>query len=218
MDKLGLSVDEVLSTTRAVRKRLDFDRPVETEVINECIEAAIQSPTGSNSQAWQWLVVTDADKRAAIADLYKQGWAQYMNMEGNVETAYAGDDASRVAQQARVQSSAEYLAENFEKVPVMLIPCLPGRLDGMPAIVSASMLGSILPGAWSFMLAARERGLGTAWTTIHLMFEEQAAEILEVPYAEVQQCALITAGYSLGTDFKPATRPPLDTVVRWNSW
>lgn len=215
---LGLTVDEVLHTTRAVRKRLDFDRPVEREVIDECLAAAVQSPTGSNSQAWQWLVVTDPAKRQGLADLYKAGWDLYTNMEGNVDTAYKGADADRLAQQDRVMSSAEYLAENFAKVPVMLIPCLPGRLDGLPNMAAASTYGSILPGVWSFMLAARERGLGSAWTTIHLMQEEAAAEILEIPYAEVTQCALITVGYTKGTDFKPAKRPPMDTVVHWDTW
>lgn len=216
--KLGLTVDEVLHTTRAVRKRLDFDRPVEREVIIECLEAAVQSPTGSNSQGWQWLVVTDADKRKALADIYREGWAIYTNMPGNAATAYTGSDTDRIAQQERVTSSAEYLAENFEKVPVMLIPCLPMRLDGVPSIMSSSALGSILPGVWSFMLAARERGLGTAWTTIHLMQEEKAAKVLGIPYESVQQCALITVGYSKGTDFKPAKRPPIDTVLHWDTW
>ena len=117
--KLNLSVDEVLSTTRAVRKRLDFEKPVEPEIIKECLEAAIQSPTGSNSQSWQWLVVTDPEQRTALADLYKQGWDLYGQLEGNVQTAYKGDDEERIAQQNRVQSSAAYLAENFEKVPVL---------------------------------------------------------------------------------------------------
>ena len=216
--KLNLSVDEVLATTRAVRKRLDFEKPVEPEIIKECLEAAIQSPTGSNAQSWQWLVVTDPEQRAALADLYKQGWDLYAQMEGNVQTAYKGGDEERIAQQNRVQSSAAYLAENFEKVPVMMIPILPGRYEGLPSVASAAMLGSILPGAWSFMLAARERGLGTAWTTIHLMFEEQAAEILGIDYQSYTQCALITCGYSKGTDFKPAKRPPLETVLHWDRW
>ena len=216
--KLNLSVDEVLATTRAVRKRLDFEKPVEPEIIKECLEAAIQSPTGSNSQSWQWLVVTDPEQRAALADLYKQGWDLYAQMEGNVQTAYKGGDEERIAQQSRVQSSAAYLAENFEKVPVMMIPILPGRYEGLPSVASAAMLGSILPGAWSFMLAARERGLGTAWTTIHLMFEEQAAEVLGIDYQSYTQCALITCGYSKGTDFKPAKRPPLETVLHWDRW
>lgn len=216
--KLNLSVDEVLATTRAVRKRLDFDKPVEPEIIKECLEAAIQSPTGSNSQSWQWLVVTDPDQRAALAALYRQGWELYTQMEGNVETAYKGLDEDRVSQQNRVLDSATYLAQNFEKVPVMMIPILPGRFEGLPSMASAAMLGSILPGAWSFMLAARERGLGTAWTTIHLMFEEQAAEVLGIDYQSYTQCALITCGYSKGTDFKPAKRPPLETVLHWDRW
>ena len=216
--KLNLSVDEVLATTRAVRKRLDFDKPVEPEVIKECLEAALQSPTGSNSQSWQWLVVTDPDQRAALAKLYQQGWELYTQMEGNVQTAYKGVDEDRISQQSRVLDSATYLAQNFEKVPVMMIPILPGRFEGLPSMASAAMLGSILPGAWSFMLAARERGLGTAWTTIHLMFEEQAAEILGIDYQSYTQCALITCGYSKGTTFKPAKRPPLETVLHWDRW
>ena len=216
--KLNLSVDEVLATTRAVRKRLDFDKPVEPEVIKECLEAALQSPTGSNSQSWQWLVVTDSDQRAALAKLYQQGWELYSQMEGNVQTAYKGVDEDRISQQSRVLDSATYLAKNFEKVPVMMIPILPGRFEGLPSMASAAMLGSILPGAWSFMLAARERGLGTAWTTIHLMFEEQAAEVLGIDYQSYTQCALITCGYSKGTNFKPAKRPPLETVLHWDRW
>ena len=136
--KLNLSVDEVLATTRAVRKRLDFEKPVEPEIIKECLEAAIQSPTGSNSQSWQWLVVTDPEQRAALADLYKQGWELYSQMEGNVQTAYKGDEDARIAQQNRVQDSAAYLAENFEKVPVMMIPILPGRYEGLPSVASAA--------------------------------------------------------------------------------
>ena len=149
--KLNLSVDEVLATTRAVRKRLDFEKSVEPEIIKECLEAAIQSPTGSNSQSWQWLVVTDTEQRAALADLYKQGWELYSQMEGNVQTAYKGDEDARIAQQNRVQDSAAYLAENFEKVPVMMIPILPGRFEGLPSVASAAKLGSILPGARSIM-------------------------------------------------------------------
>lgn len=218
MTRLNLSADELLTTTRAVRKRMDFDAPVDPTLVRECLEIALQSPTGSNMQAWQWLVVTDADKRDALADLYKQGWEMYVGMEGSVSSAYKGADADRIAQQDRVLDSATYMAENFHRIPVMLIPILPGRLDGLPNMAAASMYGSILPGAWSFMLAARERGLGTSWTTIHLMFEQQAAEILGIPYEEFTQCALIACGQAIGTEFKPAKRPPLDTVLHWDSW
>src|SRR5438105_907760 len=148
--KLNLTADEVLSTTRAVRKRLDFDRPVELDVIKECLEYAVQAPTGSNMQGWQWLVVTDQAQKDGLAALYRKGWAQYTQMAG----AATNIDTGNADQQARVVDSATYMAENFEKSPAMLIPCLPGRLDGLPNMAATSMYGSILPGAWSFMLAA----------------------------------------------------------------
>jgi nitroreductase len=219
MSNLNLSADEVLSTTRAVRKRLDFDRPVEESVLRECLELAMQAPTGSNAQQWQWVVVTDADKRAALADLYRQAWAAYELMEGwNAATIYQGDDKARLAQQDRVMTSARYLAERMADVPVMVVPCLGTKLESAPNLAAASLYGSIIPAAWSFMLAARERGLGTSWTTLHLMFEQQAADVLGIPFEEVTQVALITVGYTKGTDFKPARREPLDTVVHWNGW
>ena len=216
--KLGLSVDDVLATTRAVRKRLDFDKPVEPEVVKECLEAALQSPTGSNSQSWQWMVVTDQERRNALAEIYRKGWDLYAYLVGYGATAYQGDDVSRLAHLERVSSSGQYLADNFEKVPVMLIPILRGRLVGLPSLAATSMLGSILPGAWSFMLAARERGLGTALTTIHLMHEQEAAEVLGIDYDNYTQCALVTCGYSQGTDFKPANRPPVESVLHWDTW
>ena len=219
MTKLNLSVDEVLATTRAVRKRLDFERPVEESVLRECLELAVQAPTGSNAQGWQWVVVTDAGKKKALGDLYFKAWEVYEQMEGvNAATVYQGPDEGRVAQQQRVMTSARYLAERMGEVPAMLVPCLPGRLDGGPNLMGASLYGSILPGVWSFMLAARERGLGTSWTTLHLMFEQQAAEVLGIPYDEVTQVALIAIGYAKGTDFKPARREPIDSVLHWNEW
>jgi nitroreductase len=218
MTKLNLSADEVLSTTRAVRKRLDFDRPVEDEVLRECLELALQSPTGSNAQSWQWVVVTDAEKKRALGQLYSRAWEMYRGMDRNAGNVYTGPDEQRAAQQDRVMDSAQYLADRMGEVPAMLIPCLPGRMDGAPNIMAASMYGSILPGVWSFMLAARERGLGTAFTTLHLVHEEEAAKILDIPYAEVTQVALITVGYTKGTEFKPAVRAPLDEVLHWNGW
>lgn len=212
--KLNLTADEVLTSTRAVRKRLDFDRPVPMEVITECLEQAVQAPTGSNRQGWEWLVVTDEAKRAGLADLYRKGFAEYRAMGVSAHNT----DVKDAAQQERVVDSAEYLAENFHRVPVMLIPCMPGRLDNLPNMAATSTYGSIHPATWSFMLAARERGLGTAWTTIHLMREREAAEILGIPYDEYSQTALITIGYSIGTDFKLAARPPVQTVMHVDTW
>lgn len=216
---LNLSADEVLTTTRAVRKRLDFDRPVEDEVIRECLEIALQSPSGSNAQSWLFLVVTDEAKRVALADLYRQSFDSiYRESDLAASVAYGGDDPARIATQDRVMDSASYMADNFHRAPVMVIPCLPMKIDGAANMMASSMLGSILPATWSFMLAARERGLGTSWTTLHLVFEKQAAEILGIPFEEVSQVALIPVAYTKGTDFKPAQREPVESVTYWNTW
>ena len=212
---LNLTADEVLSSTRAVRKRLDLERPVEREIINECLELAVQAPSGSNAQGWHFVIVDDAGQRAALAALYKQAFDLYIN---SPFSGYTGDDPDRAQTQERVKSSAVYLAEVLDQVPVHVVPCITGRPDNLPNFGASGILGSILPAAWSFMLAARERGLGTAWTTLHLMFEEQAAEILGIPFAEVAQVALIPLAYSIGTDFKPAPRSDLSAITHWNSW
>jgi nitroreductase len=162
--KLNLSADDVLATTRAVRKRLDFDRPVEREVIEECLQLALQAPTGSNRQGWQWIFVTDPEKKRALADIYAANFVQYRNVAA--ANPFPECDL-RAEQSSGITSSAEYLTENFHRVPVMMIPCIEGQLDRAPTFAAASVWGSILPAVWSFMLAARERGLGTAWTTIH---------------------------------------------------
>ena len=210
---LPLSADDVLTTTRSVRKRMDFTRPVEREVLEECLRIAQQAPTGSNRQGWQFVVVTDAEKRRAIADLYRKGWERYRS---GGATTY--DDPTRTATQARVSDSAQYLADHFHEAPVFVIPCIMGRTDGQPANAQSSVFGSILPAAWSFMLAARARGLGTCWTTIHLMHEKETAAVLGIPYDQVMQVALIPVAYTKGTDFKPAPREPLATMVHWENW
>lgn len=214
--RLNLSADEVLSTTRAVRKRLDFDRPVEREIVEECLELAIQAPTGSNTQGWQWIFVTDPAKKKALADIYARNFAVYRQL--GAANPMPTDDP-RVAQQARVLSSADFLTENFHRVPVMMIPCISGKLDRLPAFAAASTWGSLLPAVWSFMLAARERGLGTAWTTIHLMNggDAEAAELLGIP-DDVTQAGLFPIAYTVGTDFKPAKRLPLEPIMHWDQW
>ena len=213
--ELNLSADEVLATTRAVRKRLDFDRPVSREVIEECLQLALQAPTGSNSQGWQWLFVTDPAKKKALADIYAKNFEIYRSMGG---PGLAEGDP-RAEQQVRVVDSAQYLADNFHRVPVMMIPCIAGNLEGVPSFVGASLWGSILPAVWSFMLAARERSLGTAWTTIHLMNggEKEAAELLGIPDG-ITQAGLFPVAYTIGTDFKPATRLPLEPITHWEQW
>lgn len=210
-----MTADEVLSTTRSVRKRLDLTRPVERSLLEECLSLAQQAPTGGNRQGWGFVVVTDPAKRLALAELYREGWRAYR--------ASPSGDVSRAPENAqatlgRVLDSADYLAEHLHEVPVHVLPVIRGRTDNQPAARQAGTWGSILPAAWSFMLAARSRGLGTVWTTIHLAFEEEAAAILGIPYAEIMQAALIPVAHTIGTDFKPAPRMPLDDIVHWDRW
>lgn len=215
---IELGVDELLTTTRAVRKRLDLSRDVDPALLRDCTEIAMQAPTSSNMQDWHFLFVTDADQRAAIAELYRAAFAKYRQSAG-----YAGrvgaDDPNRTEVQGRVASSAEHLAEHLHEVPVFFIPLVRRRArpDGRQ-ISLASLYGSILPAAWSFMLAARSRGLGTAWTTLHLMHEERAAEILDIPYAEVTQAALIPVAHYTGETFGTARRIPIDDVTSFERY
>ena len=217
-ERLGLSVHDVLTTTRSVRRRLDLDRPVDDELIKECLEYAVQAPTGSNRQGWRFVVVTDPEKRAGLADLYRQGWERYVGRAESAAALATDENSESGTQQMRVMRSAAYLAENMHRVPAMVIPCLPGRID-RSGFGATSSLASIIPSAWSFMLGARERGLGTCWTTIHLMFEEEASTLLNIPYETVSQVALITVGHTIGTAFQPATREGgADAVTSWNGW
>jgi nitroreductase len=213
---LNLSADDVLTTTRAVRKRLDLERPVEREVIEECLQIALQAPTGSNAQGWQWIMVTDPAKKQALADIYRTNFETYAAI-GQSNSYQPGD--LRYEQRDKVSDSARYLVEHFHEVPVLMVPCIAGKLDKAPAFRAASAWGSILPAVWSFMLAARERGLGTAWTTIHLMDggDAQAAELLGIPDGYTQ-AGLFPIAYTIGTDFKPAKRLPLEPVLHWDQW
>jgi nitroreductase len=202
------SIDELLTTTRSVRKRLDLTRPVDREVILECIRLAMQAPTASNAQDWRWLVITDAGKRAAIADIYRSIGADYL--------AYAAKDVSD-PQTQRVYASALSLTDTLAQVPVHVIPCLDNRIDNSNQLVAASAWASIIPAGWSFLLALRSRGLGSVWTTMHLAKEQEVAELLGIP-ATVTQAALFPVAYTIGTDFRPAKRPPAEAITYWDTW
>lgn len=214
--KLNLSADEVLTTTRSVRKRLDFDRPVERSVIEECLDIALQAPTGSNRQGWQWVFVEDPELKRAIADIYRANFQIY----ANAPRQSFGETDVREQRMGAVRDSATYLSDNFERAPVLMIPCIEGRLDGLPSFATASIWGSLLPAVWSFMLALRERGLGSAWTTIHLMNdgERATAELLGIPYDQFSQGGLFPIAYTLGTDFQPASRLPAAELMHWDRW
>ena len=202
------TVDELLTTTRSVRKRLDLNRPVGRDVILECIRLAMQAPTASNAQDWRWLVITDADKRAAIADIYRSIGSEYL--------AHAVKEASD-PQTRRVYAGALALTETLARVPVHVIPCLDNRIDNSNLLTAASAWASIIPAGWSFLLALRSRGLGSVWTTMHLAKEEEVAELLGIP-PTATQAALFPVAYTIGTDFRPAVRPPAETITFWNTW
>ncbi len=223
MTLLNLTPDELLTTTRSVRKRLDFSRPVEPELLRQCLEIAVQAPTGGNRQTWHFILVTDAQKIQALGEIYRKGWAIYTQVQQQTYANLAQSKRmtpDRIATLGKVADSASYLAEHMHEVPAMLIPCGFGRadIDGQPAAAQAGWWGSLLPAAWSFMLAARARGLGTCWTTIHLYYEQEAAEVLGIPYEKVVQAAIIPVAHTLGTDFKPGARVPLDDILHWDKW
>jgi nitroreductase len=214
---LDLSPDQLLSTTRSVRLRLDLTRPVASSLIEECLDLAQQAPSGGNQQGWSFVVVTDPEKRRALGALYKQGWDAYLQtISDRLSTDAPGQMPSRDI--LRVYRSAQHLADHMGDVPVLVIPCIAGRTEGAGIAEQASQWGSILPAVWSFMLAARARGLGTCWTTLHLPREQEAAELLGIPYDDVMQAALIPVAHTLGDEFRPGPRKPLESIVHWEQW
>jgi nitroreductase len=204
--------DKLLSTTRAVRKRLDLTRPVPRDLIEDCIRVACQAPAGGNVQRWRWLVIDDPAKKAALADLYRRGYEPYMAAQREAVKDVGRTDASAI------MDSSDHLAQVLADVPVHVIPCALGVPDATSSQGALSgWYGSLLPAVWSFMLAARSRGLGTAWTTLHLGFEAEAAELLDIP-STVSQLALIPVAFYTGDDFKPGARQPVEKVTYYNGW
>jgi nitroreductase len=205
MTPRDLTPDELLSTTRAVRKRLDLTRPVERVLLEECLDLALQAPSGGDAQGWHFLLVTDAGRKQALAELYRTSKQE-------------NDPASVPPGHERLMDASAYLASHLHEVPVLVIPCIEGRTEHMTFMQQAVTWGSILPATWSFMLAARSRGLGTAWTSLHLAYERDAAAVLGIPYEQVMQVALIPVAHTIGTDFKPGPRVSRDDRVHWDSW
>jgi nitroreductase len=213
---LPLDPDQLLTTTRSVRKRLDLERPVPLEIVRECLEIAMQAPTGSNRQGWHWIVVTDPDLRRSVADLYARSYRAYRDSPTYAGSGDPSQSAERQATQARVSTSADFLADHMAEVPVLVIGAIHAGAE-LPAGNQAGLWGSLLPAAWSLQLALRARGLGSAWTTLHLSYEKEVAEILGIP-PNVRQGVLLPVAWTKGTDFKPAHREPLDTVLHVDGW
>ena len=216
--KLELSADEVLATTRSVRRRLDLEKEVGEDVLRDCLALALQAPTGSLRQDWHFVVSNDRDQCREVGLIYQQVWTAMVTdeyLDASVgKQGSSGDQGSWL----NMMGSARHLAETFPDVPAIFVPCISGRLDGVDAMTQAVKWGSVIQAAWSFMLAARNRGLGTCWTTVHLQREEDVAEVLGIPYSEVQQVALSPVAYTVGTEFKAGRRKPEESFVHFNGW
>lgn len=206
------TTDRLLATTRSVRRRLDFGRPVGPEVLRECVRLAAYAPNASNAQDWRWVSVTDAEPRAAIADHYRAGIVP--PMQELLERRQADGDAAGV----RHSEAVLYLAERFHEVPALVIPCIRGQLKpNLDYAWTASLFGSIIPAVWSFQLALHSRGLASTFTTAHLLAAEQVAALLDIPIGYLQTC-LIPVAYLLGDDLKPPARKDPDEIIAWNTW
>lgn len=215
MTHLDLGLDELLTTTRSVRRRLDLERSVPRELVTDCLDIAFQAPNGSNQQLWDWIVVDDLDTRAAIADVYRGAMAD--QIERRVPTA--GPRADYGAEgQAEISASVMHLRDHLHEVPMLVVPVIPWRMDEASIFLQASLWGSVLPAVWNLMLALRARGLGSAWTTIHLHRERDMAELLGIPHDTHTQAGLFPIAWTSGTDFRPARRARAAETVRWNTW
>jgi nitroreductase len=213
-----LTSDEVLTTTRSVRRRLDLTRPVPRPVVEECLRLAFQAPNGSNRQMWGWVLVDDPRTRAAMSAIYAAAMDDYVKMMDEAREAGMEPPVNTSAAQARMSASVYHLRQHFHEVPVLVVPTIEGRFEGAGVFEQASRWGSILPAVWSFMLALRSRGMGSAWTTLHLHREAEMAELLGIPVADVTQAGMFPVAYTAGLDFRPADRSASEATIRWNHW
>lgn len=208
-DPLPLTIDELLTTTRAVRRRLDLTRPVARELVEGCLELAFQAPNGSNGQDWRWVLVDDPATKAALAELYRLGMRDHASRDRSGEPEHGNSDA-------RMSASVLHLAEHLAEVPVLVVPTVARRYGTQTTFQQASRWGSVLPAVWSLMLALRSRGLGSAWTTIHLYREREAAELLGIPSDEHTQVGLFPVAYTRGTRFSRGERARSASTIGWN--
>ena len=217
LGRLDLSAEELLTTTRAVRRRLDFSRPIPPAVLRACVALALQAPSGSNRWPAQFVIVTEAERRAALGEAYRDAYRAYRDSSGYIGKVDKGDD-ERNAQQQRTARSADHLAEHFHLAPAIVLACGLGRADDLPAFRAVNLAASVHPAMWSFMLAARLHGLGTCWTAVSLYDEQRTAELVGIPHDEVTICAVSPVAYTAGTAFRPALRPDPDDVIHWEVW
>ena len=207
--------DKLLTTTRGVRRRIDFDRPVERSIIEDCIGVAMQAPVGA---AWltHFVAVTDADLRYQVGRHYAEISHPYLDeMETGMRAGVTQPDALKAIDKSMAMH--RWYTDNMHRAPVLVIVAMQGRFETTDVGRQAGVYGSNLPAAWSFMLALRARGLGTCWTTLHIRREHQVAELLGIP-EDVTQTVLLPVGYYKGTDFKRVNRPPVADWLHWDRW
>lgn len=212
-----MEFDRVATTTRSVRKRLDLTRPVPRQLLSECLEVALQAPSASNRQPWHFLFLDDPEPKKVVAAAYRKAFRHYLKETGGVGGAGWDGGDPRAQSQAAVAESAMHLVQVLHRVPVLVLPCIEGSPQGLSEHALAAHYGSILPAAWSLMLALRSRGLASAWTTLHVMYASEVAEALGIPPGWTQAC-LIPVAYPLGGDFATARRLPVPVVSSWNGW
>ena len=210
-----MQVSEALRTTRTVRKRLDLNRPVEREVVEECLEDALHAPNGSNRQVWHWILIDDPAVRRQVTQIYRDALDSYATAGVSADKPVLADRSDPKV--ARMSESVMYLRDHLDEVPVLVLPVIAGRLEGASTFFQASVWGSIIPAVWSMMLSLRSRGLGSAWTTIHLHKEAEMAALLGIP-AGYTQVGLFPVAYTIGTEFGEADRRPVREVSSWNSF
>ncbi|GAA4976105.1 nitroreductase family protein [Yinghuangia aomiensis] len=215
---LDLTAEEVLTTTRTVRRRLDLARPVPRDVVEECLRIAFQAPNGSNVQSYRWVVVDDPAVRAGMAAIYQASLADQFAASRRAREAGKRSIYPSSPAQDRISRSVTHLVDHLHEVPVLVVPTFTGRVERRAMFDQASAWGSVLPGVWNFMLALRTRGLGSAWTTLHLHREKEMADLLGIPYERTSQAGLFPVAYTLGTDFRPGPRADLERHVHWNRW
>lgn len=195
-------IDEVLATTRAVRRRLDLDRPVEVQVLLDCIDIAEQAPTGGNLSSRRWVVVRDQAVKNELGQLYREAALGFLS--GAAEGLRGSGDRNE-----KVLASAAFLAEHLAEVPAIVIPTIIGRHDGSGR---PGLFDSVIQAAWSFCLALRARGLGTTWVTAALADTARVKNILNIP-DDLTEIVLFPVAYTKGTDFKRAPRLPARTIT-----
>ncbi|HCJ86201.1 MAG TPA: nitroreductase, partial [Acidimicrobiaceae bacterium] len=165
-----------------------------------------------------FVISNDRDQCREVGLIYQEVWMGMVTEDYLKSSATQQGDTDDQKSWLNMMGSARHLAEVFPEVPAIFVPCITGRLDGANAVTQALKWGSVIQAAWSFMLAARNRGIGTCWTTVHLQREQDVAEVLGIPFEDVQQVALSPVAYTQGTEFRPGRRKPDSSFIHFNGW